>query len=289
MSRRPNTGGDAARRDLRRRFDTARDLERTGDFPAALREYAAIIKQHRDCKDAFQNLGALYTRMSCPNKALSCFKRAVALGEDYLSYFNLGCLYYTKGDFKRAVINLDRSRRLNPDFMLSLELMALSFTRLKNYRAAETSFDEVLRRAPRNQVALTAMAILAFDRRSYDRSLEYLNRIIVIDLGNAKMRAFRARVLARLNRFTESASELKEAKRAGRGFRAFDAFVRSVPVERYTDRFGSLEEKLGAVRVAASDRRDSGSLIALSLCHILSGETDAALDFLVEARRRAAH
>jgi hypothetical protein len=76
--------------------------------------------------------------------------------------------------------------------------------------------------------------------------------------------------------------ELKNLKKVSDRFKSYDAFVRSVPVAIYDDKFGTLEDKISRLQLESKTNRES--MIKLSLLHLFTGNTDEAIDCLFEAR-----
>jgi tetratricopeptide (TPR) repeat protein len=268
---------------LEERLNKAALLEREGDLASALDEYKSIIDGKVNSREAFFNIGSLYSRMNNLNEALVYYKKALAIKEDYLIHFNIGNIYYKKGEYKKAVLCLNKSRRLNEDFAHSIITMGLCFSRLKNIKAAESCFRKVLSIWPENNISLTALAIMYYETMRYDSALEYFNRLLNNNVKNEKIRMLRANVLYRLNRMTEYSSEIKSIKKNSQEFISYDRFIKSVPAVILTDRYGTIESKIQILE----EKTDSpDSLISLSLCHLFKGDTDTALDYLFEAKRR---
>jgi tetratricopeptide (TPR) repeat protein len=269
------------------KFNNAVQLEKEGQYLLALDEYNSVVNENDRFREGYLNLGSLYSRMNRLDDAINCYKKALSLGADHLIYFNLGSVYYKKGNYKKAIINLDRSRRLKREFPLSTLVMGLSFSRLNNTKAAEICFRDVILISPDNTIALTALSIIYFDSGRHKESLVLVDRILVCDPKNQSIRRLRARILFQLNKVNEFANEIKHIKKSSKDFKMFDEFISSVPVDIYTDRFGSIDDKITRLRERSKDKSKTDSLISLSLCHLLKGDTDIAIDYLVEARKRA--
>jgi len=269
---------------LKIQFEKAVELEKSNDYEKALKEYVSVLRQDRNCREAYMNLGSLYFRMNDTVRAMKCFKMSLHLGEDYLTYFNIGSIYYKTREFKKAVLNFEKSRKLNDHFLLSTLVSGLCFSRMNNIKAAETNFNDVLTSNPYNRVALTALAIMYYNRNNYEEAVELLNRLIMVDRNNAKIRELKFNSLYRMGKIDETVLEIKSLKKISDGYRYYDDFIESVPVEAYNDRYGTIDEKIELLREKGdSDRK---SLISLSLCHLFKGETDAAIDYLFKAKKQ---
>ncbi len=269
---------------LNEKFNMALSMERQGQFANALSAYTEIISEDRNFRQAYLNLGSLYARMKKYENAMKCYSVAQELGTDYLTSFNIGTIHYTRGEYKNAIFNLEKSRSLNPGFILSNLIMGLCYSRMNNIKAAEANFIHVLNSSPNNRIALTALAIIYYNLKKYDDAVTLLNRILCINSENHIIRRLKSDILFKTGHISESAKELKTLKSCKDGYRVFDEFIKSVPVEIYTDRYGTMDEKINSLK--EKPETDSTSLISLSLCHLLKGDTDSAIDYLFKARKK---
>jgi tetratricopeptide (TPR) repeat protein len=258
-------------------------MEEQGNFTNAISEYRAILAQDSSIRDAYMNLGYVYSRLGRFSDAMNAYRDCLALGSDYLLYFNMGSICYKLGSYKNAVINLERARKMNSGFALSTLVIGLSYSRMNNIRAAEVNFRKVLEMWPSNRVALTALSIMYFHQERHEESLALLERLISMDGDNARLREFRSRILFRSGKFDESVEEIKQLTRISRGYRLYNEFISIVPVEVLADRYGTLDDKIDLLGRKAE--HDSGSLISLSLCHLFKGETDLAMEYLYRAKK----
>ena len=264
------------------RFNYAIQLEKDGDYITALSEYISIIKIDRNFRDVYVNLGSLYSRMNRLDEAMKSYKVALKLKQDFITYFNIGCIYYKHNDYKKAVINLEKSRQFNSNFALALQVMGLCYSRMNNIKAAEINFLDVLKIWPSNRVALTALSIIYYNDSRFDESILFLNRLLSIDPENSKIKELKYNIHYKRGEFEESKQEIKDIKKISDGYKIYDEYIKSVPVEAYSDKYGTMDEKIDFLK--ANPDRDN--LITLSLCHLFKGETDTAIDYLFEARKK---
>lgn len=265
------------------RLNNAASLEKNEDASSALNEYVSIIERDSANREACLNLGSLYFRLKRYRDAENFFLKAISIDEEYSAYYNLGSLYYRMGEYKKSVLNLEKSRRLNVSFYLASLVMGLSYSRMNNIKAAETNFLNVLKSDKENRVAITALAIIYYNEGRLDEALNFLERIT--DKENLKINEFKANILYRSGKITETADEIKGIARLSDGYRYYDNFIKSIPVEVYSDKYGDIDQKIELLKEKAVNDRDS--LISLSLCHLLKGETETAIDYLFEAKKRS--
>lgn len=265
-------------------FYSAIKLEQEGKFRKAMEIYLSLVKEDPDYREAYINLGSIYSRMNRLDHAMACYMKAMKIRSDYITLFNIGCIFYKMNRYKKAVINLEKSRSLKSSFNLSSLVIGLCYSRMNNYKAAETNFINVLKITPKNRVALTALAILYYNQGKLDKSLFIVNRLIEQDNANIKIKELKSNILYKTGRFDESVEEIKSVKKVSDGYRFFDEFIKSVPVETYTDKYGTINEKIDYL--SKNGTSDKNSLISLSLCYLFKGETDLALDYLFEVKKQ---
>jgi len=290
MSRKKNTNtGNHNMQEQQNRFAYAVELEKCGDYSSALREYKAIVSENSSYKEAYLNLGSLYSRMEHYDEAMENYHHALRLGEDYLIYFNIGSILYRKGEYKRAVLMLEKARRMQPRFPLTILVMGLCFSRLNNRKAALTCFEDVLAIAPRNRVALTALALHYYEEGNYSRTLQLLDQLEKTGIDKNRYNRLRADSLMNSGRDDEAVAVVKNMRHTSEGFKKFDTFIEAVPVELFTDRHGTIDTKIGILKEKVMTDGDRDSLISLSLCHMLKGDMDSAMDYLFQAKKHTLH
>ena len=57
------------------------------------------------------------------------------------------------------------------------------------------------------------------------------------------------------------------------------------PVESFTDKYGTIDDKIETLNERIKE--DANSLISLSLCHLLKGDTDTAIDYLFKSKKNS--
>jgi len=214
------------------------------------------------------------------DSAVKCFTAAAEIKEDYLLFYNIGCLYYKKNDYKKGVINLEKSRKLNPDFFMSSLITGLCYSRLQNIKAARSNFINVLMHDPDNRIAATALSILLQNQGKISESVKLLNRLSKAHKDDKGIKKLKTDILFSSENSEETAAAIKEIKRESEAYRSYDDYINSVPVDIYNDKYGTLSEKITTLETNKTQK----NLISLSLCHLLKGDTDSAIDFLLQAR-----
>lgn len=270
----------------KQRFERCVALEKEGKLEESIREYEELIADLGGAKEIFVNLGALYAKKEKMEDAMRCFESARKYGEDHIVDFNMGSVLYKQGQYKKAIIYFRHSKRMRADFALASLVMGLCYSRLNETHAAKRCFEDVLKLWPENLVALTALAIISFQSGEFKKALECVDKVAVIEPENKEVLQLKAKILYRMERFGEYADTMKEVKKYSNGFKNFDQFIQSIPVDVYTDRYGRIDKKIESLKEKATTDGTASNFISLSLCHLFKGDTDQAIECLVEARRR---
>lgn len=266
-------------------LNNALDLEKNGAYKKAVTAYKKIISKYPTFKPALISLASISFRMNDLDLSLSCYEKIAELGGDYLIWYNIGCIYYKQNKYKKSIIALEKSRRINENFVSSLVIMALSYGRLKNFKAAKMSFNKILAIDPKNELALASLSIIYFEENDYENSLEMVNRILKIDENNKHIRMLKVKNLSKLERFTESAKEMKAISNSDKEYDSFNNYVVSISQDVYTDKYGSIESKIDNLKKKTDESSLPEDFISLSLCCMLKGETNNAIDYLFKARQ----
>ncbi len=245
-----------------------------------------LIKLNPVNRDAYISLAVELTRMKRFDQAIKSFNKANLIKEDHITLYNMGCLYYKKRDFKNAILVLEKSKLINKSFYMSYLLTGLCYGRLNNFKASESNFINVIMTDPDNTTALTALSVLYYNQGKIQDSLSIIKRISSLKIKDETVSRIKSEILFNSGKTTESATEIKQFKNSSEKFRNFNNYVKSIPVAILTDKYGSIEEKIHKLENDPSKSRDN--LISLSLCHLFSGDTDSAIDYLLEARESKA-
>jgi tetratricopeptide (TPR) repeat protein len=95
--------------------DEAATASRKGDFSGARELYEKALKLAPENVEILNNLGVVYLAEKKREKALSLFRRAILLKQDYVDpYYNMACLYAQKNDIDQSLwylkiaISMDR-------------------------------------------------------------------------------------------------------------------------------------------------------------------------------------
>lgn len=264
-------------------FAKALNHERAGELIDAFKTYKGIVDNDGTYRPALFNLGSLCSRVGEFDEALIWLRKSSAIQEDHLVWFNIGSVLYKKGEYQESVIALEKARRLKNDFVLPVLVMGLSYSKAGKLTSAAGCFAEVLTIEPENQVALTALAIIHYERRKFNLALYYAEAALMKNSKNTGVRKLRSKILLAFGRTDESTKEFQKIIKEDKAFKRFDVFMKKVPKEALSDGRGTIEEKISLYQTNI-DKAAPKDIVALSLLFLLKGDPDRAIDYLFKAK-----
>ncbi|WP_168171538.1 XrtA/PEP-CTERM system TPR-repeat protein PrsT [Lacimicrobium sp. SS2-24] len=104
------------------------------------------------------------------------------LSEQYAEYADvqllLGQLNYVKGQFDKAVAQLQTYERMYPKSIAGTDTLALAFMRLSQLNEAQRRVDRLLQISPGSAIVNRVAAMLAFQKQQYTQASDYAKRAI---------------------------------------------------------------------------------------------------------------
>jgi len=242
----------------------------------------SLINKDKKNREAYIMLANELNSIGRIDNAIKYYRIANSLSEDYISLYNIGSLYYKKGDFKKAVIVLEKSKKYKADFLMSLLVTGLCYSRLNNIQASVTNFIKVLMIDPSNKTALAALSIIYHNSGRITDSYQLIKLLSKKYPTDEKIINIKSDIFYYSGDAAQSIKEIKDLKKRSDKFKKYDEYIKSVPVDIYNDRFGNLDEKVAMLE--SDDENSSDNFLKLSLVHLFSGNTDSAIDYLFKAR-----
>ncbi|MGC4103404.1 tetratricopeptide repeat protein [Ferruginibacter sp.] len=138
--------------------------------------------------DANYALGRSYMEMEQMPNAIKFYEKAVQADGSRSQWFNeLGILYYTAENYKNAVINFNKAAAagltVTNDFN---ENLGFSYIYSGEFDKGEKLVQELIARKPGNKDLLRDVAQAFYDRKMYDKSLDYCQKLLELDAKDAQ-------------------------------------------------------------------------------------------------------
>jgi tetratricopeptide (TPR) repeat protein len=148
---------------------------------------AVLAKDPSDALAAY-TLGRTYMEMELEAKAITWYQKAVALDPSKAGWAQeLGLLYFNAGNFKNAVIYFTKAAEngftQSNDFK---ENLGFAHFYSRDFEKGEKVLGEVLAKKPGNKDILRDLAQGFYDYKMYDKSLEYCQRLMEMDMKDGQ-------------------------------------------------------------------------------------------------------
>jgi len=257
-------------------FNYASNLVKQKKYDLALNEFLKITKLKPNFREAYLYIGNLYSILNKKSEAEVWFLDAKKLNEDYIVLYNLGNLYYKMGNYKKAILILEKAKKFENHSESVNLIIGLSFSRLGNVRAAEVNFKKVISINSKNRIALTALAILYYNSNKNEQSLELFNYLSKLYNENLKFKEITRILKERIGQTNIEKDNVVIGKKI------YNEFIKSIATDEFSDKYGTLQTKINSLE----KKDDNESLLSLSLCHLFNGEPSEAMTYLKKIKEK---
>jgi len=285
-------------------FRQALAAQKADKLKEAASLYKKILRDDKGHRPSWVNLGAIFAKNKDHDGAITCYRKALALGEDDMVHFNLGTELYRKNEADAALTHLLRAVALNPAFFRALLLIGFIYEGQKQHAKAATAFQKALALEQTNRIAALGLAMALSETDRSEDALQICSSFLKGRPDDAAFQNLHAALLMKLGRYRESFDELKQITATNPKYVSFEdhlkkarhdheseaaAFFADVSVQ-LKDRTVKLKERITERREKKKqslEKEDMKDLVDLSLLHLFSGDRDKALAFLLEAKKVA--
>ncbi|MEO5943241.1 MAG: tetratricopeptide repeat protein [Ferruginibacter sp.] len=158
------------------------------DYPSAVKALLIAVNQNSNDAEAIYTLGRTYLDMEEYKKAVPYYEKAIKLDATKSSWMNeLGLLYYNNSDYKNAVNAFDAAAASgyvqSNDFNENLGYACLYS---ENYEKGEKLLLGIWTRKPGNKDIIRDMAEILYQKKQYDKSLSYCQKLMELDGKDGK-------------------------------------------------------------------------------------------------------
>jgi type IV pilus assembly protein PilF len=159
----------------------ARVYEDIGENDLALQRYKKAISLKPNFSEAFNNMGALYSKMKEWDKALECFQEAasdILYTTPHFAYHNMGLVYFYNDDYSRAIENYQKAMILAPSYVNVYYDLASVYIAQNRYEDAIDLYKKASALSPQSRQADLSLAKLYINMGRKQEAVDLL-RIIV--------------------------------------------------------------------------------------------------------------
>lgn len=202
-------------RQVETQFRKAATALQGGDARTAKQGFLRITKKLPDSVAAWYNLGLSYQYLDDHDRAISAFRKAIALSSGNIdAWVNLGLSQKHIGDHDSARASADKAVGLDPRHPRALNLLGTLEAERGNREAARECFEKSLQMQPDNTDAAVNLANLLLEARDAEAADRIVSRMLNRAPQDKRARVLKARVLIQQQIFDQAESIL-EALRHG--------------------------------------------------------------------------
>jgi len=158
------------------------------DYGKAEKVLLNLIKKNPNDAEMIYTTARNYLDMGLEGKAIPFYEKAVQLDETKSKWHaELGLLYYNNNNYKKAVASFNKAAEhgfiRSNDFN---ENLGFAYLYSGEFDKAETLLLEIIARKPGNTEILRDVAEAFYDRKMYDKSLEYCQKLMEMNMQDGK-------------------------------------------------------------------------------------------------------
>ncbi|MGG9972229.1 tetratricopeptide repeat protein [Ferruginibacter sp. SUN002] len=158
------------------------------DYPTAVSTLQAYLAKNPKDAQAIYTIGRSYLEMEEYKKAVPFYKQAVEADPAKNAWaYELGLLSYNNDDFKNAVIYFNKAAEngynQSADFK---ENLGFAYIYSNEFEKGEKLLLELIAKKPGNKDMLRDMADAYYKAKQYNKSLEYCQKLMEMDMRDGK-------------------------------------------------------------------------------------------------------
>ncbi len=158
------------------------------DYGKAEKILLSIISKNPEDAEITYTIARNYMDMGLEGKAIPWYEKAVQLAETKSSWvFELGLLYYNNDNFKKAVECFNKA--IVNGFIQSNDFnenLGFAYIFSGDFDKGEKLLLEIIARKPGNTEILRDVAEAYYERKMYDKSLEFCQKLMELDMNDGK-------------------------------------------------------------------------------------------------------
>jgi Tfp pilus assembly protein PilF len=125
------------------------ESEVRGDFAAAIKQYAEVVRLRPDSPEAYNNLGVAQKRKGELNNAVASFSRALALKPDHSAALsNRGWVFAEQNKWREARRDFEHALKVDPADDGALYGLSQALREARDYAGAQKALAQLVSRSP---------------------------------------------------------------------------------------------------------------------------------------------
>ncbi|MGG9962940.1 tetratricopeptide repeat protein [Ferruginibacter sp. SUN106] len=158
------------------------------DYAKAEKALLPLITKTPNDAEVMYTLGRTYLEMEMEKKAITYYEKAVLLDTSKNVWLHeLGLLYYNNNNFKSAIIAFNKAAANGfPQSNDFNENLGYSYIYAGEFEKGEKILLDIMAKKPGNKDILRDIAQAYYDQKLYDKSLEFCQKLMELDMKDAK-------------------------------------------------------------------------------------------------------
>ncbi len=158
------------------------------DYGKAEKIFLSLIEKNSNDAEITYTLAKTYLELGSEGKAIPYYEKAVQLDETKSKWlFELGLLYYNNDHYKNAVIYFTRA--MEKGFIRSNDFnenLGFAYIYSGDIDKGEKLITEIMARKPNDKEIIRDIASAFYDRKLYDKCLDYCQKLLEMDMKDGK-------------------------------------------------------------------------------------------------------
>jgi len=259
-------------------FNEALKLEKENDVESALELYREILKEKPDHLESWLNSGAIYFKQGNEDEAILCYEKALAIRNDIRALYNLGLVHYKISRVDSALGYFQKCIAIDATFLPACLLTGYILTEMNNPRGAIAVLQGALQVHRENESLLLSLAIAFHADQKNPLSAEVLRKILLKNPHNGAALRLQARLSVQDSVTKSSIENYRKLIQDAPEIIEFEAILDRQ--ENKSIRENILQRKN---EIARKDVKTNADYLDLSLMSFISGNANAAMNYLLYA------
>ncbi len=157
-------------------------LQKMGNATDAIQSYIKVTEIDPNHFEALHNLGILWMELGQKNQAIKNFKRAIKVGgeKSFVSWNDLGRLYYQYGDFNLALDAYDNAIAINPNYLPAWIGKGNTHKQFNENQKAIDAYSQAIKINPNSYEAWHGKGGIYFSEKMFNRAKEAFEKALSI-------------------------------------------------------------------------------------------------------------
>jgi serine/threonine protein kinase len=175
-------------------------LDELGRQEEAIQSFHKAIQKDPNSFEAWHNRGLLYAELNNKIQAEADLKQAIQLNPNtsYVSWNDLGKLYYRFQDYPQAIDAYQEAVRLKADYLPSWIGLGNTYSKLIEYQAAIDAYDRAIAINPKSDEAWYSKGLASEALERYQNAYDFYDQARVINPKNEVYRQAQQRVRGKI-------------------------------------------------------------------------------------------